>query len=77
MNNERLVENVKVGSSLGSSAREMVEFRILHGGSKAISRITILKFRRADFGLFRELLGGMPWVRALEGRGSPRELVTV
>jgi len=28
-----------------------------------------LDFRRANFGLFKELLGGIPWVRALEGMG--------
>jgi len=60
---------VKVGGRLGCSDHEMVEFRILRGGSRAISRIKILDFRRANFGLFKELLGGIPWVRALEGRG--------
>jgi len=34
-----------------------------------MSRIKTLDFRRANFGLFKELLGGIPWVRALEGRG--------
>ena len=48
----------------------MVEFRILRGGSRAISRIKTLGLRRANFGLFKELLGGIPWVRDLEGRGS-------
>jgi len=47
----------------------MVEFRILHGGSKVMSRIKTLEFRRANFGLFKELLGGILWVRALESRG--------
>jgi len=47
----------------------MVESRILHDGSRAISRIKTLDLRRANFGLFRELLGGILWVRALEGRG--------
>jgi len=28
-----------------------------------------LDFKRANFALFKELLGGIPWVRALEGRG--------
>jgi len=60
---------VKAGGSLGCSDHEMVEFRILYGGSRAISRITALDFRRANFGLFKDLLGGIPWVRALEGRG--------
>jgi len=34
-----------------------------------ISRIKTLDLRRADFVLFKELLGGILWVRALEGRG--------
>ena len=54
-NMEGLVENVKVGGSLGSSDHEMVNFRILGGGSRAISRNKILDFRRANFGLFKEL----------------------
>jgi len=66
---EGLVESVQVGGSLGCSDHEMVNFRILRGGSRAISRIKTLDFRRANFGLFKELLGGIPWVRALEGRG--------
>jgi len=68
-NKEGLVEDVKVGGRLGCSDHEMVEFRILRGGSRAISRIKTLNFRRANFGLFKELLGGILWVRALEGRG--------
>ena len=51
------------------SDHEMVDFRILHGGSRSISIIKTLDFRRANFGLFKELLGGIPWARALEGRG--------
>jgi len=48
----------------------MVDFRILCGGSRSVSRITTLDFRRANFGLFKDLLGGIPWVRALEGRSK-------
>jgi len=69
-NKEGLVEDVKVGGRLGCSDHEMVEFRILRGGSRAISRIKTLDFRRANFGLFKEILGGFPWASALEGRGS-------
>ena len=65
------------GGRLGCSDHEMDEFRILRGGSRAISRIKTLDLRRANFGLFKELHGGIPWVRALEGRGDPRELVAV
>jgi len=67
-NKERLVEHVKVGGRLSCSDHEMVKFRILHGGSRAISRIKTLDLRRADFALFRQLLGGIPWARALKGR---------
>jgi len=69
-NKEGLVEDVKVGGRLGCSDHEMVESRILRGGSRAISRIKTLDLRRAKFGLFKELLGGIPWARALEGRGT-------
>jgi len=66
---ECLVEDVKVGGRLGCSDHEMVEFGILHGGSRAISRIKTLDLSRANFSLFKELLGGIPWARALKGRG--------
>ena len=52
-NKEGLVEDVKVGGGLGCSDHEMVEFRILRGGSRAISRIKTLDHRRANFGLLR------------------------
>jgi len=58
-NKEGLVEDVKAGGRLGCSDHEMVEFRNLHGGSRAISRIETLDFRRDNFGLFKELLGGI------------------
>jgi len=69
MNKEGPVEDVKAGGRLDCSDHEMVEFRIVRGGSRAISRIKTLDFRRANFGLFKELLGGIPYARAPEGRG--------
>jgi len=33
------------------------------------SKLTALNFRRADFGLLRDLLGRVPWDKGLEGRG--------
>ena len=39
----------------------VVEFKILKEGSRAKSRTGILASRRADFGLFRGLLGRIPW----------------
>ena len=64
-----MVDDVHVRGSLGCSDHEVVEFRIPRGGSRAVSSITALDFRRANFGLFKDLLGGIPWIRALEGRG--------
>ncbi|GAB0181767.1 hypothetical protein GRJ2_000642000 [Grus japonensis] len=75
-NKEGLVEDVKVGGRLGCNDHEMVEFRILCGRSRAISRITTLDFRRANFGLFKDLLGRIPWVKALEvftAKAGPHE----
>jgi len=68
-NGGRLVEDVKDADSLSCRGHETVEFRKMRGGSRAESRTTALDFRRANFGLFKELLGGIPWVRALEARG--------
>jgi len=68
-NRDGLVEDVQAGGSLGCSDHEMVEFRILHGVSRAVSRIITLGFRRVNFGLFKDLHGGIPCVRALEDSG--------
>ena len=69
-NKEGLVRNVKLKGSLGRSDHEMVEFKILRAMRKAHSKLATLDFRRADFGLFRDLLGRVPWDTALEGRGA-------
>jgi len=34
------------------------------------SKLATLDFRRADFGLLRDLLGRIPWDKALEGIGA-------
>ncbi|GAB0190393.1 triadin [Grus japonensis] len=56
-NKEGLVGNVKLKGSLGCSDHEMVEFKILRAARKVHSKLTTLNFRRADSGLFRDLLG--------------------
>ncbi|TRZ05888.1 hypothetical protein HGM15179_021217 [Zosterops borbonicus] len=65
-NQEGLIEDVKAEGSLGCSDHKMVELRILHGGSKALSRTRTLNFWRTNFSLFNDLLRGIPWDRALE-----------
>lgn len=44
----------------------MGELRILLKGSKSIRRTRTLNFQRANFGLFKDLLRGIPWVVAVE-----------
>ncbi|PKU36894.1 hypothetical protein llap_12800 [Limosa lapponica baueri] len=68
-NTNGLVGNVKLKGSLGCSDHEMVEFKILRAVRRVCSKFTTLDFRRADFGLFRDLLGRVPRDKALEGRG--------
>ncbi|GAB0203293.1 mitochondrial enolase superfamily member 1 [Grus japonensis] len=69
-NKESLVGDVKFKGSLGCSDHEMVEFKILRAARRAHSKLATLDFRRADFSLFRDLLGRIPWDKALEGRGA-------
>jgi len=59
----------------GRSDREMVESEIFYGKSKVISRIATLDFRRIDFGLFKGLLGDIPWTTALKAKQGPCEYV--
>ena len=69
-NKEELVGNVKLKCSLGCSDHEMLEFKILQAVRRAHSKLTTLGFRRADLGLFRDLLGTEPWDKALKARGA-------
>ncbi|GAB0188023.1 cAMP-dependent protein kinase inhibitor alpha [Grus japonensis] len=64
---EGLVGNVKLKGGLGCSDHEMVEFKIPRAVRRAHSKLTTLDFRKADFGIFRDLLGRVPWDKALEG----------
>lgn len=57
INKEELVMDVKIKGSLGCSDQEIVEFGILRGGNRAKNRNTAWDFRKADFNLFRDLLG--------------------
>ena len=57
---QQLVGNVKLKGSLGCSDHEMVEFKILRAARRAHSKTTVLNCKRADFGLFRDLLGRVP-----------------
>uniref|UniRef100_A0A8B9FNR1 Reverse transcriptase domain-containing protein n=1 Tax=Amazona collaria TaxID=241587 RepID=A0A8B9FNR1_9PSIT len=70
INREGLVGNVTLQGSLDCSDHEMGEFEILRTVRRACSKLTALDFKRADFGLFRNLLSKVPCDTALEGRGA-------
>ena len=60
---------MKFGGSLVCSDHEMVEFRILRGADRTMGRYITLDFWRDNFALFKDLLGVIPQVRALEDNG--------
>ncbi|GAB0178004.1 hypothetical protein GRJ2_000265700 [Grus japonensis] len=66
-NEEGLVGDVKLKGSLGCSDHKMMEFKMLRAARRAHSKLTTLDFRKADFSLFRDLLGRIPWDKVLEG----------
>ena len=65
---EGLVGNVKLKGRLGCSDHKMEDFKMLRAVRRVQSKLTALNFRTADFGVFRDLLGRVPWDKALEGR---------
>lgn len=69
-NKEKLVSVAVVGGSLGC---KMVEFLISCGRNKAVNRIAALNFKRANFDFFKDVLGGIPWTRVLEGKRAQEE----
>ncbi|PKU28704.1 rna-directed dna polymerase from mobile element jockey-like [Limosa lapponica baueri] len=69
VNKEGLVGDVMVGSHLGHSDHEMIEFLILVEIRRVVSRTATLDFRKADFGLFRGLVDGVPWEAVLKAKG--------
>jgi len=58
---------VELKGSLGCSDHEMVDIKHLRAARRVHSKLTALNFSRVDFGLFRDLLGRVPWDQALEG----------
>ncbi|PKU46089.1 adaptin ear-binding coat-associated protein 1 [Limosa lapponica baueri] len=71
-NREGLVEHITVGGNLGCSDHGKIEFRIVSSTRKPISGTETLDFKRANFDLFKKLLGEIPGHKALEGRGLMR-----
>ena len=62
------MSNVKLKGSLGCSDHEIAELMILRAPKSVHSRLAALDIRRADFDLFGDSLGRVPWNKSLEGR---------
>ena len=69
-NKEELSGIVKINGNLGCGDHVLMEFMIQKGERKASSRVQIMHLRKADFGLFRKLVGGTAW----ESQRSPENL---
>ena len=68
-NSEGLVGDVKAGDCLRQSDHEIVKFSILGDDRRVTSKTAILKFKRADFDLFRTLVAQVPRELLLKGKG--------
>lgn len=55
------IKEVKTGRSLGCSDHAVVEFVILRSMGLAKIKVRMLKFRRDDFQLFKELVDEICW----------------
>lgn len=64
--NERLAADGRVKCSPGCSQHEIGDFRVLRGGSRTKGKLTTLDFTRTDSGLFKHLLGRVPWDKVPE-----------
>ncbi|PKU44428.1 dtw domain-containing protein 2 [Limosa lapponica baueri] len=60
-NKEGMVGNIKLKGSLGCSDHETIEFKILRTVRRVCRKLTTLDFRKADFGLSRDLIGRVTW----------------
>lgn len=63
-------QGMKDATGATPATSDYPDFKILGATRDAHSKLTVLNLRRADFGLFRDLLGRVPWDKALEGRGA-------
>ena len=69
-NAEESITEVEIEGSLGCSDHALVEFVIWRNAGLAKSRVRTVSFRRANFRVLKELLGGISWDTVLEGIGT-------
>ena len=72
---DRALSNmIKVGSLLGQSDNEMLDFSILVEPRRGVSRTATLDIQREDFKLLRTMVERVPWEVVFGERGSPGRL---
>jgi len=69
-NATKLISDVKTGGSLSCSDHALVEFTVLRDMGKARNIVRTLKFSKASFQLFKELVSRTPWEMVLRDRVS-------
>lgn len=62
---EGITKLFKVGGDLGCNNYALVEFVITRNTGLAKSRVKTMKFKRANFHLFKEVPDGIPWETVL------------
>jgi len=62
---EEIIKQFKIEGDLACSNFALVEFVISRNMGLAKSRVKTMKFKRANFHLFKEVLGGIPWETVL------------
>ncbi|KAJ7423203.1 hypothetical protein WISP_34640 [Willisornis vidua] len=65
-NKEGLVGNMNAKGNLGCLGHVTVEFRILKAEGRVKRSLSALHYKRVDFDLFKELLEGMEWEKAID-----------
>ncbi|KAK4821037.1 hypothetical protein QYF61_012217 [Mycteria americana] len=70
INASELINDVKIGGSLGCSDQTLVEFTVLRDMGQVRSKVRALNLRKANFQLFKELVNGTPWETALRDKGA-------
>jgi len=68
-NASELINDVKIGGSLGCSDHALVEFTLLREVGKT-SLVRTLKCRKPDFQLFKELVRRIAWETVFRDRGA-------
>lgn len=75
-NREGTVGNLMVGSCLGHSDYKMIRALFTVRSREVARKTTVLNFYRADFELFRTMVGRIPWETVLKGKRVPGSLDT-